>query len=88
MVEKAEAYALLASCRVLFSLYEGHSESYLPDHLIMTLAFCFWQCIIDQMKYITAAEYQLAQCFVACYVMLVVHLICLLLWMDLLKLEQ
>ena len=22
--------------------YEGHSKSYLPDHLTITLAFCFW----------------------------------------------
>ena len=43
------------------SMYEGHSKSYLPDHLTITLAFCFWYSIIDYIKYITAAEYQLAQ---------------------------
>ena len=29
------------------STYEGHSKSYLPDHLTITLAFCFWHSIID-----------------------------------------
>jgi len=52
------------------------------------LALCFWHFIIDQTKYMTAAEYQLAQHLATCYVMLVVYLICLLLCMDLLKLEQ
>jgi len=50
-----------------YNYYEGHSKSYLPDHLTITLAFCFWHSIID---YITAAKFQLAQYLVTGHVTL------------------
>jgi len=53
-----------------YNYYEGHSKSYLPDHLTITLAFCFWHSIIDYIKYKTAAEFQLAQYLVTGHVTL------------------
>ena len=53
---------------------EGHSASYLPDCLTIPSAFCFWHCIINSIKYITVAEYQLSQYLVTGYMTLEVYL--------------
>jgi len=60
--------------------YEGHSKSHLPDYLTITLAFCFWHSIIEYIKYITAAEYQLAQYLATGHVTLFFTWCRLLLW--------
>jgi len=31
-----------SSCTAANAYYEGHSESYLSNHLTVMLAFCFW----------------------------------------------